>query len=440
MVKITFMGAGSTVFAKNVLGDVMLTPSLWDAEIALYDIDPERLEESYVMITSLNRNINEDRATVKKYLGVENRKEALRDASFVVNAIQVGLCDPCTIIDFEVPKKYGLRQTIADTLGIGGIFRALRTIPVLEDFANDMYEVCPKALFLNYTKPMAMLSGYMQRYTPIKTVGLCHSVQVCSNTLLREVGIEPKRPIREKIAGINHMAFLLEIEDADGVDLYPEIRRRACEILDNPPDGFYDLVRFEYIRRFGYYCTESSEHNAEYNNFFIKSKYPELIERYRIPLDEYPRRCVNQIASWKKDREKYVCGDVSHTRTHEYASYIMESIVTDTPYQIGGNVLNRGLIDNLPSDACVEVPCLVNKLGVQPTHVGRLPVQLAAMNMTNINVQLLTIEAAVTKKKEHIYQAAMLEPHTSSELSVDEIVSLCDDLIEAHKGWLPEYH
>lgn len=440
MVKITFMGAGSTVFAKNVLGDVMLTPSLWDAEIALYDIDPERLEESYVMITSLNRNINEDRATVKKYLGVENRKEALRDASFVVNAIQVGLYDPCTIIDFEVPKKYGLRQTIADTLGIGGIFRALRTIPVLEDFANDMYEVCPKALFLNYTNPMAMLSGYMQRYTPIKTVGLCHSVQVCSNTLLREVGIEPKRPIREKIAGINHMAFLLEIEDADGVDLYPEIRRRACEILDNPPDGFYDLVRFEYIRRFGYYCTESSEHNAEYNNFFIKSKYPELIERYRIPLDEYPRRCVNQIASWKKDREKYVCGDVSHTRTHEYASYIMESIVTDTPYQIGGNVLNRGLIDNLPSDACVEVPCLVNKLGVQPTHVGRLPVQLAAMNMTNINVQLLTIEAAVTKKKEHIYQAAMLEPHTSSELSVDEIVSLCDDLIEAHKGWLPEYH
>lgn len=439
MPKITFMGAGSTVFAKNVLGDSMVTPSLAESEIALYDVDAERLRESELMLTSINNNLG-NRATIKAYLGVENRREALRGANYVVNAIQVGGYDPCTIIDFEIPKKFGLRQTIADTLGIGGIFRALRTIPVLEDFANDMYEVCPKALFLNYTNPMAMLSGYMQRYTPIKTVGLCHSVQVCSNTLLREVGIEPKRPIREKIAGINHMAFLLEIEDADGVDLYPEIRRRACEILDNPPDGFYDLVRFEYIRRFGYYCTESSEHNAEYNNFFIKSKYPELIERYRIPLDEYPRRCVNQIASWKKDREKYVCGDVSHTRTHEYASYIMESIVTDTPYQIGGNVLNRGLIDNLPSDACVEVPCLVNKLGVQPTHVGRLPVQLAAMNMTNINVQLLTIEAAVTKKKEHIYQAAMLEPHTSSELSVDEIVSLCDDLIEAHKGWLPEYH
>jgi alpha-galactosidase len=236
------------------------------------------------------------------------------------------------------------------------------------------------------------------------------------------------------------MAFLLELEDADGNDLYPEIRRSACEILENPPENFKDLVRFEYIRRLGYYCTESSEHNAEYNNFFIKEKYPELIERYRIPLDEYPRRCIHQIDRWNSDKQKYLSDDVSHKRTHEYASWIMEAIVTDNAYKIGGNVLNRGLIDNLPADACVEVPCLVNKLGVQPTHVGRLPVQLAAMNMTNINVQLLTIEAAVTKKKEHIYHAAMLEPHTSSELSIDDIIALCDDLIEAHKGWLPEYH
>ena len=347
-----------------------------------------------------------------------------------------------TLSDFEVPKKYGLRQTIADTLGIGGIFRALRTIPVLNDFANDMAQVCPRALFLNYTNPMAMLSGYMQRYTDVKTVGLCHSVQVCSSTLLKELGMydDVKKPIREKIAGINHMAWLLEIEDADGNDLYPEIKRRAFEILDNPPEGFKDLVRLEYIRRFGYYCTESSEHNAEYNMFFIKDKYPELIERYRIPLDEYPRRCVNQIARWKNDREKYLTNDVTHKRTREYASYIMESIVTDTPYQIGGNVLNNGLITNLVKDACVEVPCLVNKLGVQPTVVGDIPTQCAAMNMTNINVQLLTIEAAVTKKKDAIYQAAMMDPHTASELSIDDIVSLCDDLIEAHKGWLPEYH
>ena len=442
MGKITFMGAGSTVFAKNVIGDAMLCEALCRFEFALYDIDPERLEESYVMITSLNRNINQNRATVTKYLGVENRKDALRGADFVVDAIQVGLYEPCTVTDFEVPKKYGLRQTIADTLGIGGIFRALRTIPVLDDFANDMAQVCPRALFLNYTNPMAMLSGYMQRYTDVKTVGLCHSVQVCSSTLLKELGMydDVKKPIREKIAGINHMAWLLEIEDADGNDLYPEIKRRAFEILDNPPEGFKDLVRLEYIRRFGYYCTESSEHNAEYNMFFIKDKYPELIDRYKIPLDEYPRRCINQIARWKNDREKYLTDDVTHKRTREYASYIMESIVTDTPYQIGGNVLNNGLITNLVKDACVEVPCLVNKLGVQPTFVGDIPVQCAAMNMTNINVQLLTIEAAVTKKKDAIYQAAMMDPHTASELSIDDIVRLCDDLIEAHKGWLPEYH
>jgi len=444
MGKITFMGAGSTVFAKNVIGDSMMRDALHDFEYALYDIDGDRLDESYAMVCALNKNINEGRAKVTKYLGVENRKDALRGADFVVDAIQVGLYEPCTVTDFEVPKKYGLRQTIADTLGIGGIFRALRTIPVLEDFANDMEQVCPRAWFLNYTNPMAMLSGFMQRYTNVKTVGLCHSVQVCSSGILKKLGMwdEIKHPIREKIAGINHMAWLLEIEDADGNDLYPEIRRRAINVLEHPADypDNKDLVRYEYIRRFGYYCTESSEHNAEYNNLFIKSKYPELIERYRIPLDDYPRRCVNHIAKWNSERENYINGNVTHTRSREYASRIMESMVTDTPYQIGGNVLNKGLITNLVPDACVEVPCLVNKLGIQPTVVGALPVQLAAMNMTNINPQLLTIEAAVTKKKDAIYQAAMLDPHTSAELSIDDIVALCDDLIEAHKGWLPEYH
>ncbi len=444
MGKITFMGAGSTVFAKNVLGDALLTPALRDFDIALYDIDPQRLEESYVMIDALNRNLNEGRARVTKHLGVPARKEALRGADFVVDAIQVGLYEPCTVTDFEIPKKYGLRQTIADTTGIGGIFRALRTIPVLADFAADMDEVCPNAWFLNYTNPMAMLSGYMQRYTDVKTVGLCHSVQVCSRNLLKELDIPFTEPIYERIAGINHMGWLLEVRDADGTDLYPAIRRRAAEILDNPPDGFRDLVRLEYVRRFGYYCTESSEHNAEYNMFFIKSKYPELIDRYRIPLDEYPRRCVNQINNWKRDREKYVHGDVTHTRSREYASRIMEAMVTDEPCKIGGNVLNAGhaLIPNLPAEACVEVACLVNRAGVQPCAQPPLPVQLAAMNMTNINVHLLTIEAAVTRKKEYIYQAAMLDPHCASELSIDDIVAMCDDLIEEHTrgGWLPEYH
>lgn len=439
MPKITFMGAGSTVFARNVLGDCMCTPSLCESEIALYDIDAERLEESYIILSAINKNTNGGKATLKTYCGVENRKEALRGADFVVNAIQVGFYDPCTIIDFEVPKKYGLRQTIADTMGIGGIMRALRTIPVLEDFARDMEEVCPNAWFLNYTNPMAMLSGYMQRYTNVKTVGLCHSVQVCSKELLKALGMEDKvEGRRELIAGINHMGWLLKIEDKDGNDLYPEIKRRAAE--KNATEKHKDMVRYEYIRRLGYYCTESSEHNAEYNNFFIKAKYPELIERYNIPLDEYPRRCINQIENWKKDREKYMHDDVTHTRTTEYASYIMEAIVTDIPYKIGGNVINNGLIPNLPAEACVEVACLVNKNGIQPCAQKPLPLQLAAMNSAMIGVQLLTIEAAVTLKKETIYQAAMLDPHTSSELSIDEIIRLCDDLIEAHGSYLPKYH
>ena len=439
MGKITFMGAGSTVFTKNVLGDSMLTPSLRDFELALYDIDPKRLEESYVMVNALNKNINEGRATITKYLGIPNRKDALRGADFVVNAIQVGGYDPCTIIDFEVPKKYGLRQTIGDTLGIGGIFRALRTIPILADFAEDMRAVCPNAWFLNYTNPMAMLAGFMERYTGIQTVGLCHSVQVCSSRLLAALNMTPKQPIKEKIAGINHMAWLLEIFDADGNDLYPEIRRRSLEVLNDPNTDCADLVRYEYIRRFGYYCTESSEHNAEYNNLFLKDQHPELIDRYHIPLDEYPRRCIRQIADWESSREKYIAGDVTHERTREYASKIMESIVTGIPYQIGGNVLNNNLITNLPNNACVEVPCLVNRNGILPTVVGDLPEICAAMNRTNINVQLLTIEAAVTRKKEAVYRAAMLDPHTSSELTIDQIVAMCDDLLEAHKDWMPSY-
>ena len=439
MIKITFMGAGSTVFARNVLGDCMCTPALRDSVIALYDIDEERLEDSYIILSAMNKNVNEGRAKIEKYCGVENRKDALRGATFVVNAIQVGLYDPCTIIDFEVPKKYGLRQTIADTLGIGGIMRGLRTIPVLKDFADDMEEVCPDAWFLNYTNPMAILTGYMQRYTKIKTIGLCHSVQSCTKDLLNRLGMEDKLEGRkELIAGINHMGWLLEIEDKDGNDLYPEIRRRAAEM--NAAEKHSDMVRFEYIKNFGYYCTESSEHNAEYNCFYIKSKYPELIDRYNIPLDEYPRRCVNQIAGWKAEKERILDnGQITHERSGEYASYIMEAIVTGGPYKIGGNVLNTGLIDNLPADACVEVPCLIDGKGIHPCHVGKLPVQLAAMNMTNINAQLLTIQAAVTKKREDIYMAAMLEPHTAAELSIDDIKAMVDELIEAHGEYMKDY-
>ncbi len=441
--KISFMGAGSTVFARNVIGDCMCAESLRDSVFALYDIDAQRLEESRVILEAI-RKAKGGYGSIECYCGVENRKDALRGANFVVDAIQVGLYDPCTIIDFEVPKKYGLRQTIADTLGIGGIMRALRTIPVLEGFARDMEEVCPDALFLNYTNPMAMLSGYMQRYTGIKTVGLCHSVQVCSESLLNEVDMQDKLEGRkELIAGINHMAWLLEIKDRDGNDLYPEIKERLEKLnykLDDPE--CYNKVRLEYIRNFGYYVTESSEHNSEYNMFYIKSKYPELIEKYNIPLDEYPRRCVNQIERWKEDYANMVKNGVKeHERSNEYASRIMEAVTESNPFQIGGNVLNTDhLITNLPAEACVEVPCLVNGYGVNPCHVGALPVQCAAMNMTNINVQLLTIEAAVTKKKEHIYQAAMLDPHTGSELDIDTIRKMVDDLIEAHGDFLPKYN
>ncbi|MBR3808830.1 MAG: alpha-glucosidase/alpha-galactosidase [Clostridia bacterium] len=438
--KITFMGAGSSVFARNVLGDCMCSEALRDSVFALYDIDGERLEQSRTILEAI-RKTKGGYGKIECYLGVENRKDALRGANFVINAIQVGLYDPCTIIDFEVPKKYGLRQTIGDTLGIGGIMRGLRTIPVMADFARDMEEVCPDAWFLNYTNPMAILSGYMQRYTGVKTVGLCHSVQTCSKDLFEQLGMQDKlEGRRELIAGINHMAWLLEIKDKDNNDLYPEIKKRIDEKLNDPT--FDNKVRLEYIKNFGYYCTESSEHNAEYNMFYIKSKYPELIEKYNIPLDEYPRRCIEQIANWKKDyQEMLEKGVREHNRSNEYASHIIESIVTNTPYEIGGNVLNEDrLITNLPKEACVEVPCLVNGMGVRPCYVGALPVQCAAMNMTNVNVQLLTIEAARTLKKEHIYQAAMLDPHTASELDIDTIKKMVDDLIEAHGDYLPKYN
>lgn len=440
MLKITFMGAGSTVFARNVLGDVMCTPALCECEIALYDIDGQRLEESRRILSTINANVNENRAVIKAYLGVEERKEALRGATFVVNAIQVGFYEPCTVIDFEIPKKYGLRQTIADTLGIGGIMRALRTIPVLDDFARDMREVCPDAWFLNYTNPMSMLTGYMLRYTGIKTVGLCHSVQVCSENLLKSLGMEDKLEGRkELIAGINHMGWLLEIADKHGNDLYPEIRRRAKE--KNAREKHNDMVRFDYIDKLGYYCTESSEHNAEYNCFYLKERYPELIDRFNIPLDEYPRRCVRQIDEWMELSRKLLSDtELSHARSHEYASYIMEAMVTDSAIKIGGNVLNSGhLIADFPEHACVEVPCLVDGQGIHPTYVGALPPVLAAMNMTNINTQLLTIEAARTRKREDILRAVMLEPHTAAELSIDDMAKMVDELIEAHGEYMEMY-
>ena len=430
--KITFMGAGSSIFVKNVIGDTMMCPALQDAEFSLYDIDPVRLEESRIILEHLNRSLAGGKAVITTHLGVENRKEALRGAAFVINAIQVGGYKPCTVIDFEIPKKYGLRQTIADTLGIGGIFRALRTIPVMQDFARDMEEVCPNAWLLNYTNPMAMLTGFMQRHTGVKTVGLCHSVQVCASGLLKRLGMEEYvGHTVEKIAGINHMAWLLELRDQQGNDLYPEIRRRAKEM--NAGEKHTDMVRFDYIDKLGYYCTESSEHNAEYNPFYIKQGREDLIEKFNIPLDEYLRRCVRNENNWNDRRDTILRGeDLEHVRSREYASRIMEAVVTDAPYRFGGNVINNGLIPNLPSDACVEVPCYADSAGIHGAYVGALPLQLAAMNASNIYPQLLTIEAAATGNRECVYQAAMMDPLTGAQLSTDEIVSMCDELIAAH--------
>lgn len=432
MAKICFLGAGSTIFAKNVLGDCLHVESLRDAHVALVDIDPDRLEVSRKMMENINRTEGAN-ATFEAFLAEDARK-ALAGCNYVVNAIQVGGYEPATVIDFEVPKKYGLRQTIADTIGIGGIFRGLRTIPVMLEYCRIIEEVAPDALMLNYTNPMSILTGALLRATGVPMVGLCHSVQGCASGLCYAVGL-PEDDLRWKIAGINHQGWLLEIS-RHGEDLYPEIKRRA----ELPKFRDRDTVRFELMKRFGFYVTESSEHTAEYTPWFIKDSAPELIDAFHIPLDEYPRRCVAQIEAWD-ELAQILGGDepLEHKRTEEYASYIFNACETGASYTFGGNVLNKGLITNLPPDCCVEVMCVADGNGVTPTVVGDLPPQCAALNRTNINVHELTIEAALTLKRDHIYQAALLDPHTAAELTIDQTVSLCDDLIEAHGEFLPQY-
>ncbi|MBN1943359.1 MAG: alpha-glucosidase/alpha-galactosidase [Phycisphaerae bacterium] len=463
MPKITFLGAGSMVFAKNILGDSMLKPALRDSHIALYDIDPERLSDSKLMLENLNANINENRSKITTHLGVENRKKALDGADYVINAIQVGGYKPSTVIDFEIPKKYGLRQTIADTLGIGGIFRALRTIPVMFDFAREMETVCPNAWLLNYTNPASMNAGAMLRGTGVKTVALCHSVQNCARKLLQILQmLDDVKDLRWRIAGINHQAWLLDIRDGNR-DLYPEVRRRGAEALKklrklggakveadarkrlgdkwrDDPDACiaHNMVRLEIMNQFGYYHTESSEHASEYVPWFIKAGHPELIDEYNIPLDEYITRCIDQIENWKKQRKELVGKALTHEQTQEFGSGIMNAMETDVPFRIHGNVLNNGLITNLPSKAVVEVPCLVDKNGVQGCYVGDLPEVCAAINRLSINVQLLTLEALLTGKKDPVYQAAMLDSHAAAELTLDEIRNMCDDLFEAHGDMLPK--
>lgn len=431
MKKIVFIGAGSIIFVKNLIGDCLLTPSLQDAEFALLDIDKEKLYLAEGMLKNLNNNINEGRATIRAY---ESQKEALRNADFVINAIQVGGYDPCVIGDFEIPLKYGLKQTYADTLGIGGIFRGLRTIPVMQGICKDMEEVCPNAWLLNYTNPMAIVAGAIQKSTKIRTIGLCHSVQSCTSDLMKIIDMDPSG-VEYKIAGINHQAWLLEVTK-DGEDMYPEIRRRANALTD-PHE---DMVRYEILKRFGYYVTESTQHTAEYTPYFIKDKYPEKLAQYGIKTLMYKDWGRSQKEYWRQAKVDLVENRaISHERTKEFASYIMDSLVTGTPYRIHANVLNKGFITNLPENCCVEVPCLVDGTGIYPCYMGALPPQCAALNRTNINVQELTIEAALTGKREHVYHAAFLDPHTAAELDMDDIVKMCDELIENNRNWLPMF-
>lgn len=436
-VKIAFIGAGSTIFVRNIIGDCMVSGVLEGAEYALFDIDLVRLNESKMMLENIKKNVGAQ-CDIVEY---SDRKEALKDAKYIVNAIQVGGYE-CTVTDFEVPKKYGLKQTISDTIGIGGIMRGLRTLKVIKGIACDIEEVCPDALFINYVNPMSIITGYLLRYTNVKTIGLCHSVQICTKYLLEDLGLNEKYEEHTyEIAGINHMGWLLKVNDKDGNDIYPEIKDKAYYYLENSDEytnNHPDLTRFEMMRQFGYYITESSEHAAEYYPYFIKSKYPDLVGRYRIPIDEYIRRCNEQIDGWDKMKEEVVNdGNITHTRTNEYGSRIIEAMETGAPFEFGGNVINDGMITNLPDKACVEVKCIADSNGICKTYVGELPVQLAALNMTHINVHELVIQAFVQLKMDYVYHAALLDPHTSSELSIEEVRKMVDELIARHGDWMP---
>lgn len=432
MVKIAFLGAGSTVFAKNLMGDILSYPELADVTFSLHDIDAQRLHTSEIVARKLAQALGAQ-PTIE---ATTDRRAALDGADYAIAMFQIGGYKPSTVIDFEIPKRYGLRATIADTLGVGGIMRALRTIPVLLEMCRDMEAVCPDVLLLNYVNPMAMLCWALNRATPIRNVGLCHSVQGTAMQLARDIGV-PYEEINYLCAGINHMAFYLRFEH-EGQDLYPLIHQVIAD--GRVPDD--NRVRYDILKRLGYFVTESSEHFSEYTPWFIKRDRPDLIERYNIPLDEYIRRCEAQIAGWESLRHELEDENrpITHERSHEYGSAIIHSIETNTPRVVYGNVENTALIDNLPQGCCVEVPCLVDANGIRPVRVGALPPQLAALMQSNINVQALTVEAALTGKREHIYHAAMLDPHTAAELDLDQIWALVDDLIAAHGDWLPEFH
>jgi len=426
--KIAFVGAGSTVFAKTLIGDLISYPELAEgATIALMDVDAERLRTSELVA----RKIVETSGGSSRVEATLDRRAALEGADYVLTMIQVGGYRPATVTDFELPKQFGLQQTIGDTLGIGGIMRGLRTIPVLLDVCRDMEELCPDAYLLQYVNPMAMLCWALARTTSIRTVGLCHSVQGTARELAADVGV-PAEEVEYVCAGINHLAFYLELRHL-GRDLYPELRR----VVDEDRVPAWNRVRYEVLRHFGYFCTESSEHLAEYVPWFIKNARPQLVEEFNVPLDEYPRRCEAQIAEWEDLRAALEEGaEIPVARSDEFGIRIVHALETGEPFSFSGNVMNDGLVDNLPW-CCVEVPCVADAQGIKPLAVRSLPPQLAAVIQTNVSVQALTVEAALTGSREHVYHAAMLDPHTGAELSLAEIHELVDLLLEAHGELVP---
>jgi alpha-galactosidase len=462
--KITLIGAGSTVFTRNLLGDILSYPELSRAEIALHDIDEHRLRLSEKVAHRMASGVGASPTIT----ATTDRRRALEGARFVISTIQVGGYKPATVTDFEIPKKFGLEQTIGDTLGIGGIMRGLRTIPVQLEMLKDMEELCAAgAIHLNYVNPMAMITWALNRAsTRIPTVGLCHSVQGTAQELANDLGI-PVEEINYTCAGINHMAFYLRFE-RNGEDLYPKLR----EIQREGRMPAWNTVRYEMLRQLGHFPTESSEHFAEYVPWFIKKGREDLLAKYHIPLDEYPGRCQVYEHAWpyiERELERPGSQDVSalaaelkaanihvmersvgHAtdlleglnrieRSVEYGGAIIHSMVSGTPRVVYGNVRNHALIDNLPQGCAVEVPCLVDGNGVFPTRVGALPVQLAAMMRTNVNVQELVVESVLQKKREHVYHAAMLDPHTAAVLDLEQIRALVDELLVAHRPFLPDY-
>ena len=440
--RIAFIGAGSTVFLKNLVADILQKEALQCAHLALMDIDEGRLDDAHLVGRKLIRQL----APGARVTTHTSQREAIDGADFVIVAFQIAGYRPGTVTDFEIPKRFGLRQTIGDTLGIGGIMRGLRTVPHLWSLCDDMLELCPEALMLQYVNPMAInMWAIAEKYPAIRAVGLCHSVQGTVEDLARDLDLAPGR-IRYRSAGINHMAFFLILEEAcaDGSyeDLYPRLIEgyhagRIPKPNVNCP-GCPNLVRYEVMTRLGYFVTESSEHFAEYVPWFIKEGREDLIERFAVPLDEYPSRCERQIQDWERQSTKFRQAETFPVEpSQEYASDIVNSVCTGDRSVIYGNVPNHGLISSLPAGCSVEVPCLVDRNGIQPVSMGPLPPQLVAIMRTNINVQELTVAALMQENRDHVHHAAMMDPHTAAELDLEQITSMVDQLVEAHGDWLP---